>query len=227
MRKKQWSPETCDGTGTGASTQVRGNSRAAFWNRFAPVYDLATSSGDAGLAEAASYVASFAHPTDVVLDAACGTGTFACALAPSAGYVAACDFAPAMVERAAAKARKLGLDNVACGPGDLMDLNFADDTFDMVVAGNVLHLLDDPKRAIDELLRVTRPGGVIALPNYVNAEALNRRFLGLIEAVGFTAEHEWDERGFLAFLDASGLKVEEHRRFAAKQPLCVAIGRRR
>ena len=198
----------------------------AFWNRFAFVYDLVTRSGDTGLAEAASYVASFVRPTDVVLDAACGTDTFACALASSAGFVAACDFAPAMVEQAAAKVGRLGLGNVACGPGDLMELDFADETFDAVVAGNVLHLLGDPQRAVDELLRVTRPGGIIAIPNYVNAEAQDKRFLRLIEAAGFTAAHEWDEQGFLAFLADAGLVVAEHRSFVAKQPLCVAICRK-
>ena len=57
------------------------------------------------------------------------------------------------------------------------------------------------------------------------AEALDRRFLHLIEAAGFTAQHEWDERGFLAFLEKAGLEVLEHRSFAARQPLCVAICR--
>ena len=203
---------------------ARGEGRG-FWNRTAFAYDAATRSGDKGLQEAASYVASFAHKTDVVLDAACGTGTFACALAPSVGFVAACDFAPNMVKQAQKKVTSLGLDNVACGVGDVMELNFADESFDLVVAGNVLHLLTDPGRAVRELARVTRRGGIIAIPNYVNAEALDRRFLRLIESVGFAAQHEWDEQSFLAFLEKAGLQVIEHRSFAAKQPLCVAVCR--
>ena len=196
---------------------------AGFWNRVAPLYDAAMKAGDAGLQEAVAYVASFVHPTDVVLDAACGTGAFACGIAPAAGFAAACDFAPRMVARASAKAERLGLQNVACGTGDLMALDFADDTFDMAVAGNVLHLLSNPQAAVDELKRVTRPGGIIAVPNYVNAQTEDRRFLNLAEAVGFKTQHEWDEKGYLAFLAETGLKVTESRHFDARQPLVVAI----
>ena len=203
---------------------VLGENRG-FWNRTAFAYDAAMRSGEKGLQEAASYVASFARKTDVVLDAACGTGAFACALAPAAGFVAACDYAPNMVKRTQIKVARQGLDNVACGVGDILDLNFADESFDLVVAGNVLHLLNDPRRAVRELVRVTRRSGLIAIPNYVNAEALDRRFLHLIEVAGFAAQHEWDERGFLKFLKKAGLEVVKHRSFAAKQPLCVAICR--
>lgn len=198
---------------------------AGFWNRFANVYDLVTRSGDAGLAQAAEYVASFLDKHDVVLDAACGTGAFACRLAPHAGFVAGCDIAQNKVRQATRKAARLGLDNVAFGEGDLLALDFADDVFDVAVAGNVLHLLSDPQLALSELRRVVRPGGVVAIPNYVNAETEDRRFLSLIEAAGFSSEHEWDETSFLSFLSQEGMQVVDHRGFAARQPLCVAVCR--
>ena len=197
----------------------------AFWNRLAFVYDLAMAHGNEGLSEAIGYVASFVGPYDVVLDGACGTGAFACGVAAHAGFVAACDYAPKMVERTARKVARLGLDNVACGTGDLTSLDFADDSFDVAIAANVLHLLENPQKAISELVRVTRPGGVIAIPNYMNQEDTDRRFLELASAVGFTVHHEWDTDGFLAFLSSCGLRVVEHRNFDAAQPLCVAICR--
>ena len=197
----------------------------AFWDRMAAVYDLAMNHGDEGLGEALEYVASFVDGHDVVLDAACGTGAFACGVAGRAGFVAACDYAPKMVGRAARKAARLGFDNVACGTGDITSLDFADDCFDVAIAANVLHLLEDPQRAVSELVRVTRPGGVIIIPNYMNQEDTDRRFLKLAGAVGFTVHHEWDTDAFLAFLSSCGLRVEEHRGFDAAQPLCVAICR--
>ena len=196
-----------------------------FWNRFARVYDLATGSGDAGLDEAADYIATFLDRYDVVLDAACGTGAFARRIAPHVGFVGACDFAQRMVTQAADRARREGLENVSFGPGDICALDFADNTFDAAIAGNVIHLLAEPERALAELSRVVRPGGIIALPTYVNAEDDDSRFLSLIKAAGFSANHEWDEQGYLAFLRNAGLDVIDHRRFDAKQPLSVAICR--
>lgn len=196
-----------------------------FWNRFAAVYDLATRAGDHGLMDAATYIGGFLKPTDIVLDAACGTGAFACALAPRVGFMAACDFAPNMLARARSKAQRIGVpdETIGFGAGDITALEFEDDTFDAAIAGNVLHLLDDPTIAVAELRRVVKPDGIIAIPNYVNAEAVDRRFLGIIEAFGFSARHEWDEAALLAFLDEAGLDVLDRRSFEAKQPLCVAI----
>jgi ubiquinone/menaquinone biosynthesis C-methylase UbiE len=128
-----------------------------------------------------------------------------------------------MVMRTRQKVRRQGLENVACGTGDLCALDFSNGCFDVSIAGNVLHLLAKPQQAVAELQRVTRPGGVIVIPNYMNEEDVDRRFLKLAGAVGFTVHSEWDTQAFLEFLASCGLTVVEHRNFAAKQPLCVVI----
>ena len=128
---------------SGASTETE---RArGFWNRMAPLYDVAMGGEGAGLGEAIEYVASFVEPHDVVLDAACGTGAFACGVAPWAGFVAACGLSPKMVAQTSRKARHRGLENVACGTGNLCALDFSDGSFDVAIAGNVLHLLAEPR----------------------------------------------------------------------------------
>lgn len=208
-----------------AVTPVVSHDDPSFWNRFAFAYDLVTGAGEEGLDEAAAYIVTFLDRHDVVLDAACGTGAFTCRIAPLVGFVGACDFAQNMVSRTQRLVTRDGLDNVAVGLGNICTLDFADDTFDAAIAGNVLHLLREPERALDELKRVVRQGGIIALPTCINAEDTDRRFLSLIEAAGFSTQHEWDEGGYLAFLADIGMDVISHRRFDAKQPLCVAICR--
>lgn len=194
-----------------------------FWNRVAPLYDMAMGGEDGGLGEAIEYVGSFVGQYDVVLDAACGMGAFACGVAPRVGFVAACDLSPKMIEQTSRKVRRRGLENVACGTGNLCALGFSNGSFDVTIAGNVLHLLAEPQRAVAELKRVTRPSGTIVIPNYMNEEDTDRRFLKLAGAVGFTVYSEWDTPAFLEFLTSCGLKVVEHRNFEAKQPLCIAI----
>ena len=196
---------------------------ARFWNRFAFAYDFATRSGDAGLREAAGFIATFLARDARVLDAACGTGAFACAIAPQVGEVVTSDYASKMVGRTRAKVERLGLSNVSCCEGDITVLPFGIASFDAAVAGNVIHLLEDPMAGILELRRVVKPGGIIALPTYVNAEDQERRFLKLIEALGFSARNEWTRTSYLEFVGTTGLELLESHMFAAKQPLCVAI----
>lgn len=89
-----------------------------------------------------------------ILDLAAGTGTSAAALEVSGAFVVACDFSLGMLD--AGKARRPGLSFLA---GDAMRLPFADSSFDAVTMSFGLRNVSDPRAALTEMLRVTRPGG--------------------------------------------------------------------
>ena len=80
----------------------------------------------------------------------------------------ATDFSPKMLE----KARKncSAFDNITFSKADIMSLDYPDNSFDKVVAGNVIHLLDEPLKALGELDRVCRPGGKLIIPTYMNKD---------------------------------------------------------
>lgn len=100
---------------------------------------------------------------DRVLDVACGTGAFsrafARAVAPG-GLVVGLDASATMLERAAAAEH---LVNLAYVRGDAIHLPFRDGSFDAVCCFAALYLIDDPWRAIDEIVRVLAPNGRVAL----------------------------------------------------------------
>jgi phosphatidylethanolamine/phosphatidyl-N-methylethanolamine N-methyltransferase len=199
--------------------------KKTFWERTARFYDVAVKKGDAADREAVSYIAEFLPADCRLLEAACGTGRFSCALAFKVKHVSCCDYAENMVWQTEKKAKRLGLTNADFSLQDITALHFADDSFDAAVAANVLHLLPTPNEAIRELSRVVRPGGLIIIPNFVNGEngQKGRRFLHFIGSLGFRPENEWTHKQFLEFLSGSGLKLIESRMFESKQPLCVAI----
>ena len=100
-------------------------------------------------------------PQDVVLDAGCGAGAFVgdfARIAGARGCVVGVDVAPEPLARACA-----AVPDAAFLRADVRRLPFASETFDAVCCFGVLHLLDDPWRALDELTRVLRRGGRLAL----------------------------------------------------------------
>lgn len=98
-----------------------------------------------------------------VLDVPCGGGVALRGLRQGQGvdYVAA-DISQRMLDRTLARAGALGVaDQVTARPADVDDLPFADASFDLVVSFTGLHCFPDPARAVVEMCRVLRPGGVL------------------------------------------------------------------
>lgn len=98
-----------------------------------------------------------------ILDVPCGGGVALRGLAPGQGveYVAA-DIAQAMLDRTLHSAKERGVaDQVVARLADVEALPFEDDSFDLVVSFTGLHCFPDPARAIVEMARVLKPGGVL------------------------------------------------------------------
>ena len=95
------------------------------------------------------------------LDAGCGNGAFTEVICRTCSpkEIAGIDPSKAQIDYAAARP---GCTQVKFGVGNVLDLNFADNTFDVAVMGLVISFLSDPYKAVDELTRVTRPNGCVA-----------------------------------------------------------------
>ena len=140
-----------------------------FWDSVAGAYDLFVNVVNRRTHVALKkIVAGLIKPDDRVLECACGTGLLTEVIAPRCARLTATDFAPKMLARA--KKNCAAFDNITFAPADITALDYADGSFDAVVAGNVIHLLDEPMKALHELDRVCRPGGRLILPTYMNRD---------------------------------------------------------
>ncbi|MBB3159248.1 demethylmenaquinone methyltransferase/2-methoxy-6-polyprenyl-1,4-benzoquinol methylase [Microbacterium proteolyticum] len=96
-----------------------------------------------------------------ILDLAAGTGTSSMAFVPSGAHVVAADFSRGMI--AEGRRRHGNVANLEFVQADATDLPFEDGEFDAVTMSFGLRNVNDPRRALRELRRVTRPGGRIVV----------------------------------------------------------------
>jgi SAM-dependent methyltransferase len=110
----------------------------------------------------AAYLLPHLKPHMRILDVGCGPGTITAGLAERVpqGHVTGIDTAPDVLEQAREAAA--GRDNVDFTTGDVYALDYPDGTFCVVHAHQVLQHLSDPVRALAEMRRVTKPGGLVA-----------------------------------------------------------------
>ncbi|HWU09165.1 MAG TPA: methyltransferase domain-containing protein [Streptomyces sp.] len=115
-------------------------------------------------ANSAAYLIGELRPGQAVLDVGCGPGTITADIAAlvAPGRVTAVDTSRDVLARAAETAGERGARNVEFAVADVHSLDFPDDSFDVVHAHQVLQHVGDPVRALREMRRVCRPGGVVA-----------------------------------------------------------------
>jgi SAM-dependent methyltransferase len=105
------------------------------------------------------------EPAERVLDVACGTGNLALPAARAGASVTGIDIAPNLIAQAQANADAEGLP-ITFEVGNAEQLPYANGTFDTVVTMFGAMFAARPERAAAELLRVTRPGGRIAMASW-------------------------------------------------------------
>jgi len=102
------------------------------------------------------------EPGARVLELGVGTGLSLEAY-PQHCQVTGIDLAPEMLERAQDRVNRNGWRHVTLQQGDALNLAFADDAFDYVMAFHVVSVVPDPQRMMAEAERVCRPGGLLAI----------------------------------------------------------------
>src|SRR6478735_9645352 len=133
------------------------------------------SMGNDRLWRAATTRAVAPRPGQRILDLAAGTGASSVSLAKSGAEVVAADFSPGMI--AEGERRHRGIRNLSFVEADATQLPFEDDEFDTVTMSFGLRNVNEPKKAIAELLRVTRPGGRLVICEFSHPPS--RAFNGL------------------------------------------------
>jgi ubiquinone/menaquinone biosynthesis C-methylase UbiE len=154
------------------------------WDAIASGYDQFVAPGEATLATQALRLAGLKEG-ERFLDVAAGTGGLSLPAARMGAQVVATDWAPKMIERLEAQARKQQLPHVEAHVMNCHALGFDDGSFDVVGSQFGVMLVPDQPTALREMARVTRPGGRVLVIAYGSPEKFEAIgcFIGALQAV--------------------------------------------
>lgn len=193
-----------------------------FWDRFAGVYDLAESINGSVYTEMRDITRRPIPAGAKVLDCGAGTGELSLAASDNADSVLCTDMSKNMLKQAQRKARALGADNIEFAARNIFDLQDPNDTYDVVIAGNVLHLLTNPQGAVKEMYRVLKPGGRLLLPTFTNKNSA-RLLIGIYKKLGFDPAANYSPSEYKKMLEDCGLGRVRTKLIKGLVPCCYAV----
>lgn len=186
-------------------SHMKDKTNQVFWNRVSGRYDSFMRK-DASLYDIiCSLIRIHLHPGMRVLELAAGTGIISLRLANTGASITATDYSPAMIQKA--KAKRVPR-NVTFETADACRLRYADDSFDVVIMANALHIMPQPEQALKEVRRVLKPGGLFVCPTFVKPDNLSGKVrLGMLTLAGMKRYHTWNLKQLCEFLDKNHMHV--------------------
>ena len=169
-----------------------------FWDRNAGLYDCFMRK-DRAVYEKMYELIRPVVKDKTVLEVATGTGLIAKHIVKAAAHIEATD---ASVEMIAEAKRDNQSAKLHFSVQDMFRLPYADESFDVVIVSNALHIVPQPEKALAEIRRVLKDDGVLIAPTFTHA---GNSFSGKVKAffmklAGFPIHSRWTSEEYLRFL---------------------------
>jgi ubiquinone/menaquinone biosynthesis C-methylase UbiE len=199
-----------------------------FWDQVAGVYDIFVNIINRKTHKKLKKIVSdLIEPDDVVLECACGTGLLSAVIARNCRLLTATDFSGNMLKKA--EKNCAAFHNITFTKADITALAFSDCSFDKVVAGNVIHLLDNPMTALGELNRVCKDGGMLIIPTYMNKDSKGKTsgFAATVGKAGADFKRQFTVDSYRQFFLDTGYSDVQIMLADGRIPCAVAVMKRK
>ena len=191
-----------------------------FWDRNAGRYDRFMQKDRAAYEKMYELIRPIVrHKT--VLELATGTGLIAKHIVNAAAHIEATDASAEMIAEAK---RDNHSTKLHFSVQDMFRLPYAEESFDVVIVSNALHIVPQPVKALAEIHRVLKDDGVLIAPTFTHA---GNSFSGKVRAffmklAGFPLRSKWTSAEYLRFLRQNGWTVRKSAVLKASFPLTYA-----
>lgn len=157
-----------------------------FWDSTANMYDRVEKKDEQTYVSIIEKTKRYLKISDIVLDYGCGTGLISNEIADNVKIIHAIDISSKMIELAKRKADGRKIENIDYAHSTIFDERYKIGSFDVILAFNILHLLEDTHKVMQRINELLKPDGLIISATPCMGE---KKFLGtlllLLSKIGF------------------------------------------
>ena len=199
-----------------------------YWNIKAFDYDTHLKKSENAYLKIIELIKIEIDKSQTLLDLGTGTGEIPIAFADGVMKIIATDFSQEMIDIAFKKSKKLKLDNITFKVQDCYAQNYGNEIFDVIIASNLLHLLDEPEQFINSLKRLLNKGGKLIIPTYLHNESFKTRFISkILKFKGHPINTKFDSISLVEFITNCGYNVEKRVFIKNIMPMLFVVATRK
>lgn len=191
-----------------------------FWERYAKLYKYVIEETNRKMYKnICSEIITNLNKKQNVLELACGSGQITKRIVDKVNFLTATDFSPNMVKETS---KRVNAKNVTFDVCDATKINYEDNSFDVVIISNALHIMPSPEKALKEIKRILKKDGIVIAPTFVYEGKINTPLLYMAEKLGHKVFHKWDSKMYSDFVKENGFKVIDKKVFKGNLlPVCM------
>ncbi len=154
------------------------NKSEKFWDKQSRNYDKQVKQYEQTHIKTVANTKKHLNMSDIVLDYACGTGIITNEIADNVKEIHAIDISSKMIDVAKRKAGERKIENINFAQSTIFDERYKKESFNVILAFNILHLLEDTQKVMQRINELLKPGGLFISATACMGEKMS--FLGIL-----------------------------------------------
>jgi ubiquinone/menaquinone biosynthesis C-methylase UbiE len=180
----------------------------AYWNNDAADYDHRSKKSYTAYQKIINLIKKDITNEMNILDIGTGTGEIPINICDNVKNIEAIDFSTKMIQIAKNKSEKRGIKNIKCQVQDSNNLNYKNDSFDVIIIMNLLHIVPNPENVLNEAKRLIKNKGKIIIATYLHNQNIKSRLISYImKKKGHPIVTKFNCNTIFDFIEICNLKI--------------------